>query len=600
MDMKKIFQYGFAALAGLVLASCNGDYEDWKSPQGYGQESAAEKYGVTISAGADANITMPVDNDDIKLVSLSASSEDVTGFAMKSLTVNGEEISGTINDGNIIVSASKLNSIIEKQFNSRASVKRDITVESQVSLILKNGDAVTADVVGSTAAALTPKATPAIDPNGYYILGSFVENGWDLSKPIWMTNEGDGVYSAVVTLQGDGGHWYKFYEGSHWDASDWDIANQGQMGSAVDGDPALEGFVVYTGDTEFPNAPRVDGDDGSLYKITLDMKNLTYKLVRQAVNYYIIGGPNDWGESAKNRLLKFAQANIDVPVYTVIFPAAAEGDTWFAIGDDKACDAIANDNNWKLLYGTTSGNGNQGTSGTLARRTELSDDGSFKIEAGTAKFIKVTLDMSAMTYEVSPIDFDPYLYFIGATDGWQKAEQRLALTDVNGIYTGYIYCADPNNWGNEFKFQKVAGDWGTEVNTGHMFNGITGDAEDGGGNFRVTAGEGVYYFTLDMANGTFNAVRITNMNLVGDFNGWNQADDAQQMTWDAENYCFVIEGAGVTANGWKFTTNNAWDINLGGTIDNLWANGDNLTVEGTTIKLYPTRKDNDNIYCTVE
>ena len=90
------------------------------------------------------------------------------------------------------------------------------------------------------------------------------------------------------------------------------------------------------------------------------------------------------------------------------------------------------------------------------------------------------------------------------------------------------------------------------------------------------------------------------MNLVGDFNGWNQADDAQQMTWDAENYCFVIENAGVTANGWKFTTNNSWDINLGGTIGNLWANGDNLTVEGKTIKLYPTRKDNDNIYCTVE
>ena len=133
-----------------------------------------------------------------------------------------------------------------------------------------------------------------------------------------------------------------------------------------------------------------------------------------------------------------------------------------------------------------------------------------------------------------------------------------------------------------------------------MTGGITGDATDAGGNFGVSAGEGVYFFTLDLANLSLNAVRITNMNLVGDFNGWNQADDAQQMTWDADNYCFVITGAGVNANGWKFTTNNSWDINLGGTIDNLWANGDNLTVEGTTIKLYPTRKDNDNIYCTVE
>ena len=61
-----------------------------------------------------------------------------------------------------------------------------------------------------------------------------------------------------------------------------------------------------------------------------------------------------------------------------------------------------------------------------------------------------------------------------------------------------------------------------------------------------------------------------------------------------------ITGAGVTANGWKFTTNNSWDINLGGNIGDLVANGDNLSVTGTTIKLYPTRKTSDNIYCTVE
>ena len=73
-----------------------------------------------------------------------------------------------------------------------------------------------------------------------------------------------------------------------------------------------------------------------------------------------------------------------------------------------------------------------------------------------------------------------------------------------------------------------------------MTSGISGDAEDGGGNFRVTGGEGVYFFTLDMANGSFNAIRVQNMNLVGSFNGWNQADDAQQMTWDADNYSKLL------------------------------------------------------------
>lgn len=73
------------------------------------------------------------------------------------------------------------------------------------------------------------------------------------------------------------------------------------------------------------------------------------------------------------------------------------------------------------------------------------------------------------------------------------------------------------------------------------------------------------------------------------------------MTWNAEEYCFeATMAAGVTADGWKFIVNKDWPINLGGSIDNLEQDGANLTVAGNTIKLYPTRKTNDNIFCTVE
>jgi hypothetical protein len=159
--------------------------------------------------------------------------------------------------------------------------------------------------------------------------------------------------------------------------------------------------------------------------------------------------------------------------------------------------------------------------------------------------------------------------------------------------------ADPNGWGNEFKFQKEKGDWGTEVNTGQMTS-ISGDIADGGGNFKANAGEGVYFVKLDLSNNTIEATRINNMNLVGDFNGWNAADDAQQMTWNATDYCYEITGATVTSNGWKFTANNDWKINLGGAHEDLVADGSNLWFVGTTIKLYPTRRTNDKIFCTVE
>ena len=168
-----------------------------------------------------------------------------------------------------------------------------------------------------------------------------------------------------------------------------------------------------------------------------------------------------------------------------------------------------------------------------------------------------------------------------------------------GLYTGYIYCADPNGWGNEFKFQRVAGSWDNEINY-NTFTSVTGFEKGDGSNIKAAAGEGVYYVTLDLSNNTLNGIKVNNMNLVGDFNGWNPGDDAQQMTWDAANYCYVITNAGVTSNGWKFTINNAWDINLGGDINNLVANGDNISVTGKTIKLYPTRKTSEKIYCTIE
>ena len=222
-----------------------------------------------------------------------------------------------------------------------------------------------------------------------------------------------------------------------------------------------------------------------------------------------------------------------------------------------------------------------------------------------AKFYTIKANLLEGTYEVTSLSFNPFVYFIGATDGWSNAEQKLALTDDSGIYTGYLYCADPNGWGNEFKFQKVPGDWGTEINSGHMTGGISGDFADGGGNFKATAGEGVYYVTLNLNANTLNGIFVNKMGIIGDFNGWG---GDVEMTWNATDYCFEATGAGVTANGWKFRINADWGINLGANdsaepstvLDDLVANGKNLGVAGNTIKLYPTRKTADKIYCTVE
>jgi len=338
-----------------------------------------------------------------------------------------------------------------------------------------------------------------------------------------------------------------------------------------------------------------------LIKVTINMMDYTYQIepLNIAENYYLIGGPGEWNNSKEQKFSHSDKSVFDDPVFTYTF-ASTGSEMWFAFGDDEAIDAVG-EGVWNKLFGTKGASTD--LSGSFDRRYNLDGDHSFCVD-GSAKYYRFSVNMMDFTYEITPINFEPFVYFIGATDGWANAEQKLASPASDGVYTGYLYCADPNGWGNEFKFQRTPGSWDNEINSGTFTGGITGDFADGGGNIKATAGEGIYYVTLDLSNNTLNAVRINNMNLVGDFNGWNAGDDAQQMTWDANEYCYVIRNAAVTANGWKFTANNDWAINLGygegNSLDDLAANGGNITATGSTIKLYPTRKTSDKIYCTVE
>ena len=214
---------------------------------------------------------------------------------------------------------------------------------------------------------------------------------------------------------------------------------------------------------------------------------------------------------------------------------------------------------------------------------------------------KLTLNMMDYSYTIEPVNYDPFIYFIGSTDGWGSNDQKLALVDEEtGTYTGYVYIADPNGAGFEFKFQREQGNWDTAIGASNFvtFKDAAKDPQNGN-NLGVNAGEGVYYMDVNLSEGTITATKVESMGMVGDFQDWNIVGPTP-MTWNAEEYCFEATNAGVTDVGWKFVVNKGWSINLGGSINNLEQDGANLTVAGNTIKLYPTRKTKDNIFCTVE
>ena len=201
-------------------------------------------------------------------------------------------------------------------------------------------------------------------------------------------------------------------------------------------------------------------------------------------------------------------------------------------------------------------------------------------------------------------EYPEFIYVPGNDQGngaWNPGTAAaLYSPNVDGIYTGYAYID------GDFKFTK-ARNWDAEYNWTD-FNTVPEFMTQGGGTNINSSEAGLFYLVVNVASGSIQATKINNMNLVGNYNGWNAADDTQQMTWNAAELCYEITGAAVAADGWKFTANNGWDINLGSNdsvepsdvINDLVANGKNIGVVGTTIKLYPCRNTSDKIYATVE
>ena len=291
--MKKTLLYSLAVLASVTLASCNGDYDDWANPQANEQEASAAKYGITFAAGPEAESSMLDADGIINLVTVNSTDANVTGYTLKSLKVNGEAINGEINGNNIQVNAAELEKILCNQNNSRASVARDMNVESKVSVNLASGDAVAINSVGETTGKFTPTATPAIDENGYYMLGHL--NGkadWDNTDPIWMNKIAEGVYQAKVTTEKDKNR-FKFFAGSDFISGSWDDINKGALGCKENGCEDGSGYIYYVGDSWGELQTMVIPGAGT-WIVTLDMNNLRYSFAKPVL--YMAGDANGWAQ----------------------------------------------------------------------------------------------------------------------------------------------------------------------------------------------------------------------------------------------------------------------------------------------------------------
>ena len=256
-------------------------------------------------------------------------------------------------------------------------------------------------------------------------------------------------------------------------------------------------------------------------------------------NYYIVGGPNDWAGSAASKELKFTHSGKDVyedPVFTVVFNAP-DGDCWFAIGDDEACDAIANNNDWSKLFGTKKGNGNTDPEGVLDRRYNLSDDGSFCVPAGN-KLIKVTINMMDYTYKIEGLNIADSYYLIGGPGNWDNSKNQKFSHSDKSVFDDPVFTYVFPSTGGEmwFAFGDEEAIDAVGDNVWNKLFGTKGDSKDLSGSFDrrynldgdhsfcVDGSAKFYRFQVNMMTMTYE---ITPLNFaeyfyeIGNESGWS-------------------------------------------------------------------------------
>ncbi len=600
------------ALLSMGLVACNQDFDTEFAPQTNLPESLLQMSDVSVAANSATAINLAdyIDEENGTETAIPIGTVSVKEGAMPANTILKATVEFSKNenfDGSVVLDANSLdgsNEISIKSSDLQDAYFNNITRNpSETDVYMRTvlytvtgGDAVA--IVGKPGenffAERTVKFTPLnklqISP-AYYIIGA--AGGWsaDGARTQKFQHSSADVYDdpifSIIVDAGSDDCWFAIGDDAALNAvaeGDW-TKLFGTKGASEDLKGTMDFRYNLGGDHSF----HVTG--AKKIRITLNMMEYSYTItpINVADAYYLVGGPDDWAGSAASKAQKFSHSSASVaddPIFTYVLEGTG-GDIWFAIGDDEACDAIAKDNDWSKLYGTTSGNGNNGLTGSLARRSSLNDDGSFKVD-GTAKFIRIQINMSTLTYTITPLNFAEYIWQAGNGNGWGNPAAPLYGPEGDGKYTGFMYLD------GEFKFRSGednwdAPDWGT--------GGSNGTLAEQAGNLNAAAG--YYKVEVDLGALTYALTPITTIGIVGpaQAGGWGSDTD---MTYNKDTGAWeaTVE---LAADEFKFRANDDWGINWGGkTTEDLTQGGDNLKIsEAGTYFVQLFAYCNSKAYCKI-
>lgn len=285
--MKKYMLFGGVMCAMLGLSSCDESFSDWAAPSVNDPEAALAAYGIDVTgSGIEVNMNDAERPDSIRLVSISSTNEEVVSLEYDKVTINDCKIPYVVKGKDVYVGTYAIDSLARLALKSQKYETRELKVSVDAHAKLQSGSSVafTKEVIQKE----TPIETPAVDPNGYYLLGEVNGNGWNPEEPVWFAKVADGIYEVTVTTENEGENWYKFYGGT--DAGNWDGANAHVMGCDTNGDGSLFNYINWSADLQ---CPIISGK--GKWKVRLDVNNWTYTINEVKPDLFLTGSNYDWG-----------------------------------------------------------------------------------------------------------------------------------------------------------------------------------------------------------------------------------------------------------------------------------------------------------------
>lgn len=460
MKIMKKLAY-LSVLAGLFLTGCiAGDYGiEPAGPQVNEQDEIVNLAGALTVTEVEPIDLAAVEGETVSVASVSATGLDGEGVELiYTIVFDGEYEFNVKSD--MALSVDDLQAMVEDAYGKRPVAR---TFEAMVTVYaVVNGTAMIFESE-EFEVVITPEA-PVIE-NGYYLVGDMC--AWNKEGAMAFSHSGkdvyeDPVFTITFSTSKDNSYWKIIpksnYEGDFWGA--------GVLGTAVDGDPALEGKLI----TENPQAGKIEAT--GMYMMTINMMDYTYSIKALAPEYYLVGDNFAWDVNTKKYMMY--PESPTVMTYTTKF----DGNLKFINGNDVGT------NNWDACYGTAK-DGDTALSGTLQQKAGA-------IHSPAAGYYTFKADIAAMTYTWTKID-TPVEYTsmaaVGDFQGWNPANSDTQMTKLTP-HNWYI--KDLNISTDEFKIA-ANGKWDDSWGELNMAENDFGTLA-AGGNCKVVPGVYDVYF----------------------------------------------------------------------------------------------------------